>query len=209
MPKVATDVDPAAVISALLSRDPVDYTEGRVLAAAGSHLLARGLLGFEVDAIAEVSGVARSTIYRRFGSRNQLIAAAVAHETERFFSALAEAVSDIDDPVDQVVAAFSTGLRLARDGGFAEMIRTEPQLVELLTVEGDALVTVATTRLVAEAERRMPDVSIDDVAVVAELLVRLAASFVVTPASVLDLDDGLEDAVRSFVRPLLASVVES
>lgn len=203
MPKVATRVDPSAFIAALVSRDRGDDVESRVLSAAAHELQRRGLQAFEVDVVAETTGVARSTIYRRFGNRNQLIAAALAHETERFFSALADAVVDIEDPVEQVVAAFGAGLRLVRGGGVAELIRTEPQLVAMLTVEAGMLVSVATARLVDVAKVRVPAVDPADAAVVAELLVRLAVSFVVMPDSVLDVGDDPEAAARRFVAPLL------
>lgn len=204
MPKVVTRVDPTAFLAALMSRDPGDDVESRVLAAAAEQLQLHGLHGFEVDVIAETSGVGRSTIYRRFGNRNQLIAAALAHGTERFFAVLAESVADIGDPVEQVVVAFSTGLRLAHDEGIARLVRAEPQLIDLLTVEAEMLLSVASARLADVARDRFPDVDPARAAVVAELLVRLAVSFVVLPGSVLPVDDDPEAAVRTFVEPLLA-----
>ncbi|HAS12955.1 MAG TPA: hypothetical protein DCS55_20975, partial [Acidimicrobiaceae bacterium] len=129
MPKVATHVDALAVLTALATQ-PVDTgaddVDRRILDAAGRLLVDVGLEDLEVDQVAELAGVGRSTIYRRFDGRNALLAATVAHEARRLLAALADAVAGIDDPEEQLVVAFSTGLRVARATGLAERVRDEP-----------------------------------------------------------------------------------
>lgn len=205
MPRTTTRVDLDALLVRLAVPRATDDVDGRILDAAAEALVAHGLAGFEVDDVVERSGVGRSTVYRRFVDRNGLIAAALAHEGRRFFAALADAVSDIDDVEDQVVAAFSAGLRLAHHGGFAALLRNESLALQLLTVDGAPIVAAAREQLVAEAARRDPDVDPVAAGRSAELLVRLAISFVLQPRSALDLaDPDLEDTVRRHVVPLLA-----
>jgi len=208
VPRVATQVDADAVLVALLRRPvddgDLDDVDRRILDAAGRMLVESGLEGLEVDAVAEAAGVGRSTVYRRFDGRNALLAATVAHEGRRLLAALADAVADIDDPEERVVVAFCTGLRVARATGMAERIREEPQLLRLLTVDGGPVLAAARAQLADVA--RSIDAGIDprDAQAVAELLVRLAISFVVTPESALDFDDdGGEAAVRRHLTPLL------
>lgn len=206
MPKVATEVDLGAVLDQLADRRARDDVEGRVLDAAGSLLITAGLDGLEVDRVAERSGVGRSTIYRRFDSRNALIAATLAHEAGRFLSALAGAV-DPDDPVeDQVVAAFATGLRVARLTGLDARLREEPLLLRLLTVDAGPVVAAARDHLVSLAPAGSGSAPPSDggrsraeAAAVAELLIRLAISFVVTPESVVRDDEDL----RRLLLPVL------
>lgn len=212
MPKVATEVDLAAVLDHLAERPSRDDVEGRILDAAGTLLITDGLAGLEVDRVAERSGVGRSTVYRRFDGRNTLIAATLAHEAGRFLSALAGAV-DPDDPVeDQVVAAFATGLRVARLTGLDVRVREEPLLLRLLTVDAGAIVAAARDHLVALAPSGGPSPSESgsaassdggrspaEAAAVAELLIRLAISFVVTPESVVRDDEDL----RRLLLPVL------
>ena len=104
MPRTTTQVDLDRLLLGLAVPRASDDTEGQVLAAAVTELLKHGLDGFEVDDVAARSGVGRSTIYRRFGDRNGLIAATLASEARRFFAALADSVRDLDDIEDQVLS---------------------------------------------------------------------------------------------------------
>lgn len=204
MPRTTTQVDLDRLLLGLAVPRASDDTEGQVLAAAVTELLKHGLDGFEVDDVAARSGVGRSTIYRRFGDRNGLIAATLASEARRFFAALADSVRDLDDIEDQVVAAFSAGLRLARDHGLVDLVRSEPLLLRLLTVDAGDVIAAAVDQLVAEARRRVPQLEARSAATTAELLVRLAISFVITPSDAFAGDHAaIEGAVRRHVVPLI------
>jgi len=206
MPKVATHVDALAVLTALATQ-PVDTgaddVDRRILDAAGRLLVDVGLEDLEVDQVAELAGVGRSTIYRRFDGRNALLAATVAHEARRLLAALAEAVAGIDDPEEQLVVAFSTGLRVARATGLAERVRDEPLLLRLITVDGGPVLAAASSQLAGYARALDPTVDERESQATAELLVRLAISLVLTPQTALDLDEGCEDTVRRHLAPLI------
>ncbi len=204
MPKVATRVDVDVLMARLVEDPPDDDVDGRILAAASGALARSGLAGLEVDEVAQRSGVGRSTIYRRFTDRNLLIAATLAHDARRFLGALAVAVEELDDLEDQVVAAFVAGLRVAQRTGLGSMVRGEPLLLQLLTVDSGPLLTAATEQLVALAVLHDPTVDRDVAAGAAEMLVRLAISFVVAPETSLRLDDDeIENTVRRHVAPLV------
>lgn len=207
MPKVATTIDAEAVLAGL---DTVDYdaVDRAVLDAAAMLMVAEGLAGVEVDVVASRAGVARSTVYRRFGSRNELLAATLAYQVRRFFAGLAADVDGIDDVADRVADAFARGLTFARLAGLTDLIRREPLLLQLLTVDGNALIHAARTQLVTEAQRRAPHLDPAVVGDQAEILVRLALSYVVTPprATGEPGDAGelvLVDTVRRMVRSAL------
>lgn len=204
MPTVPTRVDADAVLAALMDR-PADTedVDRRILDAAGRLLVDVGLEDLEVDRVAELAGVGRSTVYRRFDGRNALLAATVAHEAQRLLGALADAVAGIDEPEEQLVAAFCAGLRLARATGLAERIRDEPLLLRLLTVDGGPVLAAASDQLATAAQDLDPTVDDRAARETAELLVRLAISLVLTPQSALDLDDGCEDTIRRHLAPLL------
>jgi AcrR family transcriptional regulator len=204
VPKEATRVDVDELVERLVARPRTDGTDARILGAAGEVLLRDGLDGLEVDDVAAHSGVGRSTVYRRFGDRNGLISAALAHEARRLFSVLADAVADEPTPVDQVVTAFCAGLRLARATGLTDLVRTDPLLLRLLTVDAEPVIAAARDQLTLLALVQDPARDATDASRSAEVLVRLALSFVVTPGSALDLDgDGCEDVVRRHLAPLV------
>ncbi len=210
MPKVATRIDLDALLDRLASPPTSDDVDDRILDAAAAGVAAAGLSGLEVDAVAAASGVGRSTIYRRFTDRNQLIAATLAYEMRRFLAALADEAAPIDDLGEQVVVAFVAGLRVAHHRGLGTLIRQEPLLLRLLTIDGGPLVAAAGEHLVALAERRQPMPDRAAAIATAEVLVRLAISFVLCPGSLLDLDDraiendgAVENAVRQRIGPLV------
>lgn len=199
MPKETTRIDTDALLERLVGGGG-DRTDDRILGAAGRMLVLGGLGSVEVDAVAAEAGVGRSTVYRRFGDRNGLLAAALAHEARRFFTVLAESVSVRDDVEDQVVTAFCAGLRLARASGLTELLRTDPLLLRLLTVDGGPVLAAARDQLAGLAMARDDRVPAAEATRAAEVLVRLAISFVLTPETALDLDGaGCEDAVRRHI----------
>lgn len=204
MPKVATQVDAFAVLAALVQRpEETEDVDRRILDAAGQLLVDSGLEDLEVDQVAELAGVGRSTVYRRFGGRNALLAATVAHEARRLLESLAAAVSGIEDMEERLVEAFCAGLRLARATGLAERIREEPLLLRLLTVDGGPVLAAASGQLSAIAVELDPGLDQRRATETAELLVRLAISLVLTPQSTIDLGDGCEDSIRHHLTPLL------
>lgn len=206
MPKVATQVDAVAVLTALVQRPSENEdVDRRILDAAGRLLVDVGLEELEVDQVAELAGVGRSTVYRRFEGRNALLAATVAHEARRLLGALADAVADIDDTEERLVAAFCAGLRLARATGLADRVRQEPLLLRLLTVDGGPVIAAASAQLASIAVELDPDLRPQRATETAELLVRLAISLVLSPQSALDLDAGCEDSIRRHLTPLLGA----
>lgn len=58
-------------------------TDARILAAARELLRDRGPAGVHIDAVAERSGVARTTIYRRHRDRRELLAATLDSVTDQ------------------------------------------------------------------------------------------------------------------------------
>ncbi len=177
-----------------------DGTDERILGVAADLLRVHGLTGLEVDEVAARAGVGRSTVYRRFGDRNGLITATLAHDGRRLLRALADAVSggagaDTIDLVDEVTAAFCAGLRLARDGGLSDLVRRDPLLLRLLTIEGGPVLAAARDELASLACRRIPGLEPAVARSTAEVLVRLGISFVVAPDSVLDPDRPEDEAL--------------
>lgn len=207
MPKEITRVDPQALIELLTSPHAGgDETVERILPVAGTILVRSGLEAFELDEVARRSGVGRSTIYRRFGDRNGLIVAALAFEAQRLLSALAASVAPVEDLTEEVVAAFCAGLRVARAQGLHDLLRTDDVLLRLLTIDGHVVIAAARDHLAMLAVRRDPQIATADASRVAELLVRLALSFVLVPETTLDVDGDIsEAAIRRHVAPLLAT----
>ena len=183
---------------------PEDAVSERILDAALALSAASGVRNLTMDEVARRAGVGRMTVYRRFGDRDGLVDALTVRETRRCFAAL-DGAADPEQPVaDQVAAGFVTSLRMAAEHPLlARLARVEPETV-LEALNGgvfDAAVAFLATRLRAV----VPDA--DDADVAAELLVRIACSFVLVPGSRLPLDDDdrLREVARDHLVPLLAT----
>jgi AcrR family transcriptional regulator len=180
-----------ATLRRALADPPVeDATSSRVLDAALELVAVSGLRHLTMDDVARRAGVGRMTVYRRFSDRQGLVDALNARETRRCLAEL-DAAADPSQPIaDQVAAGFVTSIRLATEHPLlARLARAEPaSVLEAL----NAGVFAAAREFLAERLRQsqaagvLGDVDVD---ASAELLVRLALSFVLVPDSKLPLRD--------------------
>jgi TetR/AcrR family transcriptional regulator, repressor for uid operon len=160
--------------------------------------------------VARRAGVGRMTVYRRFGDRERLVEALTVRETKRCLAEL-EAAADPGQPIaEQVAEGFVTSLRLAREHPLlARLARVEPEAVLASMTAGGSGAFAAAVAFLADRLRRSQAAGVldgdVDVAVAAELLVRVAVSFVLVPDSALPLDD--EDALREIARRRLVPLV--
>ncbi|MEU0286870.1 TetR/AcrR family transcriptional regulator [Streptomyces sp. NPDC006147] len=79
----------------------------RILAAAAELFYAHGLRGVGVDQVLEVSGVAKSTLYVHFRTKEELIAAYLRKTDDSWMAQLQEAAARAGDgPQDHLVGLF-------------------------------------------------------------------------------------------------------
>jgi AcrR family transcriptional regulator len=207
-------VEPLTLLTHAVGSDaepPDDAISNRILDATLELAAASGVQHLTMDAVARRAHVGRMTVYRRFGDKQALVAALGVREGRRCLAEL-DAAARSDAPIaEQVAAGFVTSLRLAREHPLlSRLARLEPETVlGALTEDGGALFKVARGYLgerLRESQRAgvLGPIEVDEAA---ELLVRLAVSFVLIPESVLPLAD--EDRVRELARQLLAPILES
>lgn len=189
---------------------PNDAVSERILDAALALSAASGVQHLTMDAVARRARVGRMTVYRRFGDKDRLLDALAVREGRRCLAEL-DAASSPDDPVEeQVAAGFATSLRIAREHPLlGRLARVEPHSVlDALSADGGALFAMARAYLAERlrASQRAGVLGPVDVEESAELLVRLAFSFVLIEESVLPLDDEgrLRDVARRLIAPVLS-----
>jgi len=106
-------------------------TDARVLAAAADLLREKGPAGVTIEAVAVRSGVARTTIYRRFDSRGELIAAVTGSLVDRPLPPPELPLeSKVRWALDQVAAILDDGL--GRGGVAAVIADTDPEFSVVL-----------------------------------------------------------------------------
>ncbi len=175
-----------------------------ILDAARSVFEQYGARRATVDDVARTAGVSRATLYRAYPGKAALLAAVVDRETAAFFEELDRVAADLP-PADAVAECFVRGLAIMRDiPVLGRLATSEP---EVLTGMPDrSSVLVAQAGRVASTLRRsgatLPDVELH---LAAELLLRLASTFLLDPGGSLDVTD--EPAVRSYARRFLSPLV--
>lgn len=181
--------------------------EEAILKAAAEEVSLVGVGRASMDVIARQAGVSRSTLYRRFPSRDVLITE-LGRRTFDFAMDRLRTVGIDSGPKDAAVAAFCEGLRL---------LTTEPVMRKFLQLDAELLAvpgifaeaeafldsaSAAMAKALRAAGAAMPD---HDLAAVAELHIRLACSLAQVPSKVLDVSD--DAAVRAYARMHLAPLV--
>jgi TetR/AcrR family transcriptional repressor of uid operon len=201
-----------AYIDAVERVDDQDETRARILDAAYDQFCRMGIQRSTMEDVARRAGVSRITVYRRFATKDALVEHVVRREFRRYFDQFLVDIERAETAADRVVVGFVSSLRA---------IRRNPLIGGLLAVEPDLLMpsmisdggrTLATVRQFVAGqlrrEQRAGNVSASlDPELVAELMVRVSASFLAIPSHVIDLDDEeqLAAVARQFLVPMLAS----
>ncbi len=178
----------------------------RILDAALELAAASGLRHLTMDDVAARAGVGRMTVYRRFGGREQLIDALAVRECRRCLETIRAALDPSARIEDRAAELFVATLRVIREHPLlARLARVEPEsFLRELTRDRSAVLHLVREFLVAEirSAQRAGELAAGDPEPLAELVVRLGASFVLMPDSVLALDN--ERALRKTARMLIA-----
>ena len=202
MPRQRAKVDLAGVLSALDDGQVHDDLEQRVLDAAEDLLRSSGLRRWSIEDVADRAGVGRTSVYRRFSNRDDLVHAVLARELRSTLTAIGRAAAEAPTLEDKAVAATRTALA-ALDGSVVDaLLRSDPAtFLPFLTTEAGPLLAIARTAIAAQVAAIAPALPLE----LADVAARLGLSFVLTRDTALPLDDpdALDAAIRRMVRPVL------
>ncbi|MFF8414413.1 TetR/AcrR family transcriptional regulator [Streptomyces omiyaensis] len=186
-----------------------DRTALRILDAALEQFTLLGLRRSSVDDVAKRAGVSRVTVFRRFRSKDRLVEATLLRELARFYELLDATVAPLPTMEERVVEGFVVTLRHTRVHPlFGGLLRLEPELVlPHLTVRGGSTLSSTVDYLTVHLRRAQKAEGRpgDDPRPLAELMVRVAVSFLLNPAGCVAMDD--EEQARAFARRYLAPLL--
>lgn len=201
--------DASALLDLVLGHDENDPVAETILDAALDEFMSYGLRRTNVDVVAKRAKLSRATLYRRFDGKDALVQAVLVRECRRFFTSIVTATGHLSTVEDRLVEGFVTGVRYARDDPLMNrLMASDPEaLLPYLTVNGALVIAVARDFLVQQGEQHgeLPKIDGREPAGVAELFVRLAISFTLTPESCIPLST--DDDVRKFASNYLAALM--
>lgn len=191
-------------------RVPADATAA-ILDAALVEFEQHGFRRVALDDVARRAGVSRTTIYRRFANRDELVAAVVERENVVLFDDIASELKNAGPQSDLYVEAFTLSiLRFRRHRVLNRMMIDEPALVmELMQRHYGAAVErmAAALRVIFPAgfADRIGEQAVNDLA---DTILRYAAMVLLLPSvEALDTADEIRAfAARHFVPSLPAAL---
>lgn len=180
--------------------------EHAMLEAAREEFERYGIRRTNMDDVARRAGISRSTLYRRFPTKDALFERLVQLDTEALFAQLDRVAAD-RDPRSALVECFTLGIQIVREMPLARrLLDSEPELLFGLTNRTHGLPIQHASELVARSLRRsgptMPD---EDLRAVSEILIRLTMSVLLNREGQLDITD--PKAVRQYAERYLARLI--
>jgi TetR/AcrR family transcriptional regulator len=177
-----------------------------ILEAARGVFEQYGARRANIEDVARAAGISRSTLYRAYPSKEALLEAVLVSEFDAFLTELDRVAADLP-PQEAVVECFARGMALTREIPLlARLAQTEPELAIAAGAASHSSMVLHSAERVAATLRRagatMPD---DELRTVAELMLRVAWTFLLNPQGTLDVTD--HGKVRDYARHYLAPLV--
>lgn len=164
-----------------------------------------GVRRANIDDVAARAGVSRSTIYRRFPTKEKLFGHVVRREAELFFSTLDQATAG-RNPQEAVIEAFALGVRLVHDSPlYSRIADSEPELFGMFSRSQAFPIGQFADGIAHTLRRCGADMSETDLDNVADILLRVALGIIVFPTERLDTSDPA--AVRAYAARYLVPII--
>ena len=190
--------------------DEKDEVRTRILDAAYEQFCRLGMQRSTMEDVARRAKVSRITVYRRFATKDALIEQVVGREFRRYFDQFLVDIEDAETAADRTVVGFVSSLRTIRGNPLiGGLLGAEPDLLVTSMIADQGAMLAMVRRFVAgqlRREQRAGNVSAElETELVAEMMVRVSASFLAVPSRLIDLDDDeqLEAVARRFLVPML------
>lgn len=181
----------------------------RILDAAFEQFCLLGIKRSSMEDVAKKAGIGRVTIYRRFASKDKLVEALMNQQIQRVLARVTEAHAAASDVESAWVAGFVAGMNAVRRHPLLQaLLNTEPEtILPMFTVKAGPGLSLVRAYLAGEITKTREALGVegDDADELGEVLARLTLSLVLTPDTVLAVDDEAEAAkfARRFLLPLV------
>jgi AcrR family transcriptional regulator len=164
-----------------------------------------GVRRANIDDVAARARVSRSTIYRRFPTKDDLFAQVVRREAGLFFSTLDQATSGCN-PQQAVIEAFALGVRLVQDSPlYSRIVESEPELLGMFSRSQVFPIRQFADGIAHTLRRCGTDIAEADLDNIADILLRVALGIIVFPTDRLDTSDPV--AVRDYAARYLVPII--
>lgn len=179
--------------------------EQTILDTARAVFETYGVRRANIEDVAARAGVSRSTIYRRFPTKDDLVERVVRREAGIFFATLDRATAGCD-PQQAVIEAFTLGVRLVQDSPlYSRIVESEPELFGLFSRSHVFPIGQFADGIAHTLRRCGAVIPEPDLANIADVLLRVALGIIVFPTDRLDIAD--DAAVRDYAARYLVPLI--
>ena len=190
-------------LSALGDKD-YDATEKRILDGALQEAAAHGINKLTMEGIANRANLNRATLYRRFGSMDNVLTQLAMREARKLMRALSEATDGIDEPELLLAEGFVAAIRFAREHPvIARTAEFEPGMLVRAGLANNAAMLSLGARFMADTIRwaqsknKATHLNANKAG---DTAARLFASFVLMPGGINHLKN--DQAARKYAREI-------
>jgi AcrR family transcriptional regulator len=188
-----------------LETESVTELDRLILDTARTVFETYGVRRANIEDVAARAGVSRSTIYRRFPTKDDLFEKVVRREAENFFTTLDQATTG-RTPQEAVIEAFALGVRLVHDSPlYSRIVESEPELFGLFSRSHVFPIGQFADGIAHTLRRCGVGIPEADLANVADILLRVALGIIVFPTDRLDTTDAA--AVRDYAARYLVPII--
>ncbi len=189
--------------------DTLDTTSLRIVSAAHQCFVDEGFETSTMVRIAEVAGVGVATVYRRFGTRQNLVRCTILQEAKRLTQIIIRIGAQATDPLSGLVETFGAFVNEATAPKLlTRSIRESSAIGELSAfLTDDAVISAARSIVSAylakwQSAGQLADIDPD---IVGEIFARLMTSLVLSPATVFPMRNAEE--AKAFANKYLAPLL--
>jgi AcrR family transcriptional regulator len=157
-----------------------------LLDAAAELVAAHGSRGLRMAEVAARAGVSRQSVYNEFRNKERLVQAVALHKTSEFLEGVRERLDSTPDPLEGLREGIRFAFDLAEKDDLAKSVLSganAEDMLPFLTTKGRPVLTLATSLLARHIRRHWPDLPDPRVHLIAETIVRVALSHLLTPGS--------------------------
>ncbi|MBA3808889.1 MAG: TetR/AcrR family transcriptional regulator [Solirubrobacterales bacterium] len=200
----------ASALAGELASDASNPGVAEVLDAALAQFEEIGIRRSTIEDIARRAGIDRVTVYRRVGSKDDVIQAVLVREARRLIDQVSAATAPLPTLEQRIATAFAaTVIHIRRNALFNRMVALDGDtFLPRITTQASPLLAMGIAAAVGLLEQAQSDGLLDPVSDpqgISELLIRLVHSFVLTPDGAVKRHDraALEAFASAHLTPLV------
>jgi AcrR family transcriptional regulator len=206
MPRRKITVEFEPMLGAFAAVSVVGSPEDRILDAAAQLMRTYGLKRWSMEDVAEHAAIGRTSVYRAFSTRDELVHAVLARELRSSIGQIVGAAARCGAVEDGIIEGAIAGLGVLRSSLVEQLLRTDPSTVlPFLTTKAGPLIAITRQFLLTQARAVGAAISDEHALELAEIAARLCLSFVLTRETVFPVEE--EDALRASLRRVLRPVL--